>query len=286
MNKLWRTILEAMILGVSAAASAADRPAVAVAFDLNVPHWQGQFSTAQRDDLQARVAKGVAAWMSQQMGFVDFEPGPTGLQRLVLHLDVAPDAGTRQFKETQLRLELVGTASAPPLVWRFRDEEGYAESTKGVEAFAQEIALRLVDVDKQALVRQVLSKVSIASEAALWKNPVGWVIPFRKTDLCMDFKSMLRIENMLPSGAGPVFKEFIARASGDFAPGDAAHAPSALRGRLFTVPVPAQDGLADLGRAKPEAVTIRAIYVTEYLPLQPCNKPVPPDRVDFRGAPR
>ena len=286
MTKPWRAILLAMVLGTAAAASAADRPAVAVSFDLNVPRWQGQFSPTQRDDLQAKVAKSVATWMSQQMGFVDFEPSLTGAQRLVLHLDLAPDTGARQFKETQLRLELAGTPAASPLVWRFRDEEGYADGTRGVDAFAQEIALRLVDVDKQALVRQVLSKVSIAKEAALWKDPVGWVIPFRKTDLCMDFKSMLRIENMLPSGAGPVVKVFTARASGDFTPREAAHAPSALRGRLFTEPEPAQDGLAELGRARAEAVTIRAIYVTEYLPLQPCNKPVPPDRVDFRGAPR
>jgi len=258
---------------------------VTIAFDLNVPRWQGQFG-ARRDELQAKVAAAVAAWMSQQMGFADFGAGTGGPQRLVLHLDVASDAGAHEFKETQLRLELAGAAAATPLIWRFRSDERYAEPTGGVDAFAQEVALRLVDVDKQALVRQVLSRVPIASEAALWKDPVGWVIPFRKTDLCMDFKSMLRIENMLPSGAGPVLKEFMARASGDFAPREAAHAPSALRGRLFTEPVPAQESLADLGRARPDTVAVRAVYVTEYLPLQPCNKPVPPDRVDFRGAPR
>jgi hypothetical protein len=224
--------------------------------------------------------------MSQQMGFVVFEPGTTGSPRLLLHLEVVPDAGTREFKETQLRLELAGAASAPALVWRFRSDERYADPTGGVAAFAQEIALRLADVDKQALVRQLLSRVPIASEAQLWKNPVGWVIPYRKADLCMDFKSLLRIENMLPSGAGPVLKEFLARASGDFAPGEAAHTPPALRGRLFTEPIPAQAGLAELGNARPESVAIRAIYVMEYQPLQPCSKPVPPDRVDFRGATR
>jgi len=285
MNKLSRMILGAIAAGVLLPAGAVDRPAVGVAFDLNVPRWQGQFGT-RRDELQAKVAAQVAAWMGQQVGFADFDAAGAGPQRLVLHLDVAPDAGAHQFKETQLRLELAGAAAAVPLVWRFRSDERYAEPTGGVDAFAQEVALRLVDVDKQALVRQVLSKVPIASEAALWKDPVGWVIPFRKTDLCMDFKSMLRIENMLPSGAGPVLKEFLARASGDFAPREAAHAPSALRGRLFTEPVPAQDGLADLGRARPELVAVRAVYVTEYLPLQPCSKPVPPERVDFRGAPR
>jgi hypothetical protein len=285
MSKHWRTILGAVAIGALMPAWAVDRPAVTIAFDLNVPRWQGQFG-ARRDELQAKVAAAVAAWMSQQMGFADFGAGTGGPQRLVLHLDVAPDAGAHEFKETQLRLELAGAAAATPLVWRFRSDERYAEPTGGVDAFAQEVALRLVDVDKQALVRQVLSRVPIASEAALWKDPVGWVIPFRKTDLCMDFKSMLRIENMLPSGAGPVLKEFMARASGDFAPREAAHAPSALRGRLFTEPVPAQEGLADLGRARPDTVAVRAVYVTEYLPLQPCNKPVPPDRVDFRGAPR
>ncbi len=283
--KTWRVLACAIVLAASMPAVAVDRPAVVVAFDLNVPRWIGQFGN-RRAELQAKVALAVSAWMGQQMGFVDFQVVGAGPQRLVLHLDVAPDAGTREFKETQLRLELAGPASAPPLVWRFRSDERYAEPTGGIDAFAQEVALRLLDIDKQALVHQVLSRVPIASEGALWKDPVGWVIPFRKTDLCMDFKSVLRIENMLPSGAGPVLKEFLARASGDFAPREAAHAPAALRGRLFTEPMPTQDGLAELGNARPEAVAIRAIYVTEYLPLQPCNKPVAPDRVDFRGAVR
>ena len=186
MSKPWRTILGAVAIGAMMPAWAVDRPAVTIAFDLNVPRWQGQFG-ARRDELQAKVAAAVAAWMSQQMGFADFGAGTGGPQRLVLHLDVASDAGAHEFKETQLRLELAGAAAATPLIWRFRSDERYAEPTGGVDAFAQEVALRLVDVDKQALVRQVLSRVPIASEAALWKDPVGWVIPFRKTDLCMDF---------------------------------------------------------------------------------------------------
>jgi hypothetical protein len=103
----------------------------------------------------------------------------------------------------------------------------------------------------------------------------------------MAFQSILRIENMMPSGAGPVLKEYRARATGDFAPPEAARAPPALRGRLFTEPDQASaQGLAELDRVKPELVGIRAVYVVEYQPLQPCNHPVPPEAVDFRGGPR
>ena len=285
MNKIWRLIFIVIGLAGSALACDAARPVVAVSFDLAVPRWQGKFGT-QQDDFQNKAAQTIANWLGQQMGFAEFKAGAAGPHRLIVHLEVAPDAGTRQNKETQLRMELVGLAAVAPLVWRFRPDERYGEPTGGVDGFVRELELRLLDIDKQVLVRQLLSRVPIAHEAQLWKDPVGWVIPYRKAELCMDFRSMLRIENMLPSGAGPVLKEFMARASGDFAPRDPASASALMRGRLFTEPVPLQEGLADLGNAKPELVSIRAVYVVEYQPLQPCSKPVAPDAVDFSGASR
>ena len=285
MKQIWRLVLIAVGLAGSALACVAARPIVAVSFDLAVPRWQKQFGTKQ-EEFQDKAAQTIASWLGQQMGFVGFEAGAVSPHRLMVHLEVAPDAGTKQYKETQLRMELVGQAAATPLVWRFRPDDRYGDPTGGVDGFVRELGLRLLDIDKQTLVRQVLSRVPIAHEAQLWKDPVGWVIPYRKAELCMDFRSMLRIESMLPSGAGPVLKEFMARASGDFTPRDPASATALMRGRLFTVPVPLQEGLADLGNAKPELVAIRAVYVVEYQPLQPCSRAVPPEAVDFRGAAR
>ena len=256
MNMLWRWLL---LLAIAAAAPSQARSMVGVAFDLAVPRWQGQFGSRQVE-LQTKAAQAVAAWLGQQMGYMGFEPGATGPHRLVLHLELAPDAGTRQYKETRLRLELAGQADVAPLVWRFRPEDRYGDPTGGVDGFVLEIGLRLADIDRQRLVRELLGRVPVAHDAQLWKDPVGWVMPYRKSELCMDFRSLLRIENMMPSGAGPVLKEFMARASGDFVPGIAAGAAAgAMRGRLFTLPMPAQDGLSELNRAEPEHVAIRAV---------------------------
>jgi hypothetical protein len=284
-----KRIVKALLLGLGMAASlstsAAERPMVAVAFDLAVPRWKQQFVSRQ-GELEQSAAKAIASWLGKEMGFVGFVAGDAGARRLIVHLEVVPDSGVSPYKETQLRLELVGQSPAMPIVWRFRPDVTYADPTINVESFVREIELRLKDMDKQALVRQVLSRVPIAGEARLWKDPVGWVIPYRRSELCMDFRSMLRIENMLPSGAGPVLKEFMARASGDFAPQDGAAAGAELRGRLFTVPLPAQEGLADLGSVNPAQVTVQAVYVVEYQPLQACGVPFSPDAVDFRGGSR
>jgi hypothetical protein len=281
MNQTFRSALLAVGFGLVCTAATA-RPVVAISFDLAVARWQGTFG-ASRAALEEKAASEIAKWLGQELGFMGYEPGKTGPHRLVVHLEVVPDAGSRQDKETQLRLELAGQP-APPMVWSFRNEEGYSQPTNGVEAFALEITRRMAAIDRRALVRQILSQIPITNEAQLWKDPVGWVMPYRKSELCLDFKSLFRIENMLPSGAGPVLKEFTARASGDFAPRDNAPGSMLLRGRLFTEPMPSQDGLSDLGSAKPELVSIKAVYVVEYQPLQPCSKPVPPDAVEFRNT--
>ena len=280
MNPTFRSALLAIGFAWACTAAAAP-PVVAVSFDLAVVRWQGTFG-ANRTALEDKAALEISKWLAGELGFMTYEPSKTGPHRLIVHLEVVPDAGTRQDKETQLRLELVGH-SAPPMVWRFRNEESYGQPTAGVDAFALEIGRRMAAVDQRALVRQLLSQVPITNEAQLWKDPVGWVMPYRKAELCMDFKSLLRIENMIPSGAGPVMKEFMARASGDFVPRDNAPGSMPLRGRLFTEPMPAQEGLADLGNARPDLVAIKAVYVVEYQPLQPCSKPVPPDAVEFRS---
>jgi hypothetical protein len=92
---------------------------------------------------------------------------------------------------------------------------------------------------------------------------------------------------MLPSGAGPVLREFLTRASGDFdPPGASGGAPgaAALRGRLFAQPEAGAEGVAELRRVRPEDVSVRGIYVVEYRQLVPCTGPVPLEAVDFRGS--
>ena len=282
MNKLVQTISMAASLAVSALVSAQERPVVTVSFNLAVTRWQDNFSASQVADFQARSAEAVAQWLNREIGFFSFKPGTSPTRHINVQLAVAPDAGSKPTKETQLRLELVGHGPSTPLVWNFRPQNSFLQPTQGPEPFAREVQLRLIALDKQALVSQVLSHIPISNNAQMWKDPVGWVIPFRKAELCMDFQSILRVESLVESGAGRLPREFKARASNDFAPPNAAGVPEAFLGRLFSEAVAGQEGLGDLTTAKPEAVAIRAVYVLDYLPLQPCTGPLELKDVDFR----
>lgn len=286
MNRLFIiTGLAACLLGAAVPAQATDRPRISVSFELAERRLQNAFQPAQRQDLEARAAAAIAQRLGERIGFVSFSAAPPAAPQLLkVRLEAAPGSAQALFKETLLRLELTGPGLTPrSLSWRFRPEERYGDPTGGVEALVREIELRLRELDDRALIQDVMSQVAIAREAQVWQDPVGWVIPYRKTELCLDFRSLLRIESMLPSGAGPVLREFLTRASADFDPPAAAGA-AGLRGRLFTQPEAGAEGVAELRRARPEDVSIRGIYVVEYRQLAPCTGPVPLDAVDFRGS--
>jgi hypothetical protein len=284
MTRLFIIWLVAGLFGAALPARAADRPRISVSFELVERRLQNAFQPAQRADLEARAAAAIALRLGERIGFVSFSAAPPAAPNLLtVRLEAAPGSAQALFKETLLRLELTGPGLTPRSVsWRFRPEERYGDPTGGVEALVREIELRLRELDYRALIQDVMSQVAIAREAQVWQDPVGWVIPYRKTDLCLDFRSLLRIESMLPSGAGPVLREFLTRASADFDPPGAAAA--ALRGRLFTLPEAGAEGVAELRRVRPEDVSIRGIYVVEYRQLAPCTGPVPLDAVDFRGS--
>ena len=272
-----------LVAWAAASAQATDRPRVAVSFELNERRLQNAFQPAQRKDLEARAAAVIAQRLGERIGFVAFSAEPqAATHALVVRLEAAPGSSQALFKETLLRLEITGPGvAARSLSWRFRPEERYGDPTGGVEALVREIELRTRDIDYRALIQDVLSQVAIAREAQVWQDPVGWVIPYRKSELCLDFRSMLRIESMLPSGAGPVLREYMARASADFDPPSSAGV-TALRGRLFMQPEASAKGLAELRRARPEDMSIRGVYVIEYRQLAPCTGPVPLEAVDFR----
>lgn len=289
MTRLLILLLTVWLAWAALPARATDRPRVSVSFELSERRLQNAFQPAQRKELEARAAAVIAQRLGERIGFVAFSAdAPAGPHMLAVRLEAAPGSSQALFKETLLRLELSGpgVVTARSLSWRFRPEERYGDPTGGVEALVREIELRLRDIDYRALIQDVLSQVAIAREARVWQDPVGWVIPYRKAELCLDFRSVMRIESMLPSGAGPVLREYTARASADFDPpaGPGSPGTTALRGRLFMQPEGSAEGLAELRRARPEEVSVRGVYVIEYRQLAPCGGPVPLEAVDFRGS--
>ena len=228
---------------------AQERPVVAVSFDLAVPRWQAHFGT-DHGAFEKAAADRIAQWFGDRVGFVSFDPHATSMPRLIVHLELAPGQSVRQNKETQLRLELAGARTPAPLVWRFRSEDLFGEPIGGGPGLLKELELRLDDINRQALIGQVLSQVSIAKKAHLWKNPVSWVIPYRKSELCMELDSVLRIVSMMPSGAGPQQRIFRTRAKGEFRPEGSTPSPEWV-GRLYAVPetstTPPEEGESGLG---------------------------------------
>lgn len=286
--RAWLVGLALIVLPMIVAAQV--RPVVAVSFDLAVPRWQAHFG-GDRAAFEKEAADRIAQWFGDRFGFVSFDPNATSMPRVVVHLELAPGQSARQNKETQLRLELTGARSPAPLVWRFRSEDLFAEPMGGGPGLLKELELRLDDVNPQALVGQVLSQVSIAKEAHLWKNPVSWIIPYRKSELCMELDSVLRIVSMMPSGAGPQQRIFRTRAKGEFRP-EGSTPPPDLVGRLYTVPEKSampeegESGLDALGAVNPQQVSIQAIYVIDYQRMHPCVGAASPTTVDFRGGAR
>ena len=285
----WLIGLASLVL--PAIGSADIRPVVAVSFDLAVPRWQAHFGN-DRAAFEKDAADRIARWFGDRVGFVSFDPNATSMPKLIVHLELALGQSVRQNKETQLRLELTGARSPATLVWRFRSEDLFGDPIGGGPGLLKELELRLDDVNRQALVGQVLSQVSIAKEAHLWKNPVSWVIPYRKSELCMELDSVLRIVSMMPSGAGPQQRIFRTRAKGEFLP-EGPTPPSDWVGRLYAIPEKSttppeegESGLDALGAVNPQQVSIQAIYVMGYERLQACGGAASPTTVDFRGGAR
>lgn len=290
MKRLRGLLVGLAIIVLQPIVAAQQRPVVGVSFDLAVPRWQAHLGD-DRPIFEKQAAAHVAKFLGDQVGFVSFDPDVPSTPKLIVHLEVAPGAGVSLKKATQLRLELAGAAPAASLAWSFRPEGTFAEPTGGLLGLLKELDLRLVDVNRPELVGEVLSRVSIAKVAHLWKNPVVWVIPYRKTELCMELSSVLRIVSMMPSPAGPQQRIYRTRAKGEFRPEGSTESPDWI-GRLFTVPEKSaapeetEAGLDALGAADPQKVSIQAIYVLDYQRMQPCVESVSPATVDFRGGTR
>jgi hypothetical protein len=201
---------------------------------------------------------------------------------------------SRSPGEVGFHIELSGLQTgsrAKPLYWTFRqDPFGQKLGDNPVPVLLREIELRIGGQDYTALIRDVLSQVPIAHDGRLWMDPLGWVLPHRSVDLCMDRDSLLRIEAAVPSGVGPMVHPFHARAATHFDPPGPTDIES-YRGRLFgkdtKEAITQEVGLGNLARTQPNTVKVKGIYVEEYMSLAPCGTgtsadSLAPDNQDFR----
>lgn len=291
--------LRLLVLALAAAltmpawpAIALERPVVEVKLLLQELAYRREFSDQEILNLEAEASARIAKLLQTRIGFAKFQPlrGEAATGPLLTFKLGARDQGpSTLLKEVGLHIELSGHGgggSSKRVYWLFRPQERYRDAVGNPAALLREIELRIGDADYTTLIREVLSGIPIARTGQMWTQPLGWIVPHRQADLCMEVNSVLWIENAVPSGAGPIIRSFRARAAGSFQP----PGPTSIenyRGFLFSEASPQQEGLNDLAGVNPEMVEVRAVYVLEYISLGPCGTgvsgdPLAPDNQDFR----
>jgi hypothetical protein len=109
------------------------------------------------------------------------------------------------------------------------------------------------------LVPEVLSAIPVARDGFLIQDQrvgIGWVVPFRPAEVCMDTQSEIKLKTEVASDLGVVPREFRAKATMPYNPRGAA-AREELRHCLLCLAVPNHDGLDMVRRSRPSDVHVR-----------------------------
>jgi len=255
-----------------------ERVPVTVAFRLEQPQYRAIYGP-DLSKLEAEVAKLLVRNLEARIKLVRFTVEPSDAYTLTFRLNDLADKG--QKGETVLHIQLNGTGVRPHAssFWRFRESSGFAAPIRPADAFLLEIDKRvktiLADGSYQNLVSDWLVQVPVARNSTPHKSPPGWVLPFRRDDLCLDFDSNLRIDSMLPVGGMQLNRSLFGRVAGDFP----TQTPD-VRGLIFVElnedRQPDRQWLREFMDANPAQITVLGVYVIRFVSLEPCAAPVPP----------
>jgi hypothetical protein len=281
LNRIARALLAALCLALATAVGAQDRQVVTVSFKLDVPRWQRDLGSSV-PDFEMKAAHTIATWLGSTFGFMRFKPGSADTRHLSVRLAVSPGSEGGMFSETELVFSLIGHGDTRPIRWSFRIGRLFAEPTHGPDPFAAEVLVRMGDLDRPRFIDEFLSKVPISDRAKVWRDPIGWVLPYRRAELCMDYQSVVVVEHLMDTAVGPIPKPFNATTVTDFTPRNATEDTRPWTGNMFAQPVRDQADLFVFSQPGANAPAIRAVYVKSYRALQPCAVPVPPSEAGFR----
>ena len=113
----------------------------------------------------------------------------------------------------------------------------------------------------------MLARVSIADSAFCWDDPVGWVLPYGRADLCLGDRTQLVVRTEMPSGVSnrtPI--QFTAELQGEFTRADRC---AACVARLFSAGLTPLNAL-DQARAQRDGVRTIGVHVSKMERLDPC----------------
>jgi len=273
MRTIAMLVAAALVVAAPSRAGADDRPAVTVRFVLADPNYKVKFSDADRPGVEAAAAMRLAQRLSDRIGFVRFTTQGDLDTVLTFELNRQDPRGTSDIRELGFHVTLrrQGQAVSDSAYVMFRPQTESAASIPDRDALLEAIGAKVAEASgPRGPITALLSGLPIAHAAVFMKSPLGWAIPYRHDDLCMDEASVVLLSNTIDSPAATVVHQFTARASGRLKDGEP-------RGRILGEPDPAsQAHLDELINAPPEQVRVDAVYVVQYAPRTPCDAVVAP----------
>jgi hypothetical protein len=284
----WRRAGGAIVLA-GTAASGQTRPVIAVKFVLQENLYRNEYSTQDVSKIERGVADTLAQLLSRRIGFVQFERAGAAPQTLVVTLNRKDLGSGAQRHETgfYVRLATAGVAGQDTYWRMFRPLEEYLAARGTSAAFMREVQARF-EVDDVESIQDLLRSIPISTQATLWQDAVvgiGWILPFRRADLCMDFETTLRIANTIRSGID-TRKEFRAKATGDFNTTDTSSALGTLRGNVVGMATDPTADLAILRTTPANAIIVNGVFIDHYHRSDAaCAMPAAPQSTSFPGSP-
>lgn len=274
MQKRIRAVLSALALVVATTPALADnRSAVTVQFKLVDPAYQANVPVAERPRFEAAVAARIAQQLQGRIGFVRFTTQSGGDPLLLFELDRQDRNGTASLREVGFHIALSqrGQPLGEGVYVKFRSQTENFHVVLAPPALLEAVGPKVSEASGSGgPITTLLSKVPIATKAVFMRNPLGWAIPYRRADLCMAPRTMIRVPTTVDSPAASVEHEFTARVKGTLNDGEP-------RGRMLGVPEPAtQANLDDVKNAPPEQVRVEVFYVVEYVPE--CSAAIAPSQ--------
>jgi hypothetical protein len=264
-------------------ASAQTRTTIAVAFRLQERLYRLEYKPADVQQLEAVLADSIASILSRRIPFVQFSRALPAPRTLLMTLDRKDRVSVAQNQETGFYLQLVQDgAPSTSQYWRtFRPERDYLMARGSVSAFRNELQARF-EISEVESIQDLLRGIPIATEATLWTDALqglGWILPFKRQDLCMGEETTLRVANTIRSSI-ETKKDFRAQARGVFNPTVVPPGLQSSRGNVMGMATDAGTDLDVLRNAPPSAITVIGVYVDRYQ-RSGCEAPVSPGAASF-----
>ena len=290
-----------LICSLVSAQDSQSKPAVQVAFHIVAQHYRDHFSPDDLRGIEQAVQQELIDALNRQVAFLTFtrDDQPNHLTVVLKYSDFAgPNAGPR--RDTIFRVEVAapGQAMVSNEDWLYRAWTQYYDVLSTPDIASTEIGLSFAKLPLDHLVEKGISHIPLSPTAHLvWKKAspgiVGQgrvaavVIPIPASQLCMDDGSRLALNSQFSGDFGQQPVETVVVPQGEFHPADPALLPQDV-GHLFGIPSrasPDDQQWAVLDSAAEDKVSVKAIFVREYKPLDTgCTPVIQPSNSGLAGG--